>query len=288
MSGSYGYASQLGIDSTNPITKRFDFQSESLVCDENFADLNGMRGTRSRDISRVRQGNRRVHGPLHFFPTTQELAYLLPWCFGAAASGTTYALADSLPTRFVNVDRVNNRFTYNGCVVDKVTFHGSEGNGLAVNIDVIGIDETPSATAFPTIALDTTTPPLMFTDLVLVFNSITYNCKEFTLEVNNDIDKDRFFNSQTLTSGFPRDRHVTITHPLPYGDASASYNPGVAGVAVTCTFTAGAHILTFSLANVAYPRKSPSVAGRQEILLPMVGQALKGSGTLELVTTLVI
>lgn len=288
MAGVYGYQGQLGIDVTTPVGYRFDFQSEDVVCNEGFIDTDGMRGTRARDISRQRQGNRRIGGPLRFQPTTQELAYLLPWCFGGTPVGSSYPLADSVQTRYVVVDRVAQRWTYNGCVVDKVTFHGRQAQPLEVTIDVIGIDEAVSGTAFPTLTLDTTTPPLIFTDLVLVMNSTTSLCREFTLVIDNDIDKERFFNSQVLTSGYPKDRHVTITHPLPYGDNTAQYNTGVAGVAVTATFTDGGHILTFSMPAVTYPRHSPNVAGREEIMLPLRGTAFKSSGTLELVTTLAI
>jgi hypothetical protein len=286
---STDFQGQLGIDTANPITVRYDFQRENLVCDENFIDTNGLRGTRSRDISRVRQGNRKVHGQIVFQPTTLELSTLLPWILGGTPTGSgtvTYPLADALTSRYVNVDRVEKRFTYSGVVVNKATFRGSEGNPLELTLDLVGVDETVASTAFPSISLDTTTPPLIFTDLVLSVNSTTAQCKEFTLEIDNAVDADRFFNSQTLTSGYARDRHVNIDHPLPYGDQSALYNPGVAGVAVTATFTDGSSVLEFSLAAVDYPRHSPYAGGRNEIMMPMRGTAYKSSGTLELVTTL--
>src|ERR1051326_2012015 len=69
----YGYQGQLGIGTANPVTVRYDFQSESLVLDEQFIDPNGLRGTRSRFIANVRQGNRRVAGQLHLQPTPGDL-----------------------------------------------------------------------------------------------------------------------------------------------------------------------------------------------------------------------
>jgi hypothetical protein len=289
MAGVYGYQGQLAIDAGATPTLRYDFQNESLICDENFIDTNGLRGTRARASERIRQGNRRVHGQLKLIPTTQELAQLLPWILGTAVSGTTYALADTVPTRYVTIDRVSKVFAYNGCVVDRATFHGTQGGALELILDLVGVDETiTNSGTFGSLSLDLSTPPLIFTDLSLSVNSATDQCKEFTLVVDNDIDKERFFNSPTLTSGYPRDRHITITHPVPYGDSSASYATGVAGVAVTATFTDSAHVLTFTFANVKYPRRSPTVPGREEIMLPLVGQCYKSGSTLELVTTLAI
>lgn len=292
----YGWQAQLGIDTANPITQRFDFDMEELVCDEEFPDTNGLRGTRARSQERVRQGLRRVHGPIRLQPTTNELALLLPWILGGTPTGTgtiTYPLADAIPSRYVTIDRsavatYGKVFTYNGVVVDRATFHASQGEPLQVDLDLVGIDETPAnAGTFPALNLDTATPVLMFYDLSLSIASTTYQCRNFQLTVENDVDKDRFYNSLTLTGGFARDRHIRVSHELPYGDSTAAYNLGVGGVAVVATFTYGTHVLTFTMSNVKYPRKSPRVAGREEVMLPLEGMAYKtGTSTLELVTTL--
>jgi hypothetical protein len=291
MAPVYGYQTQLGIDTANPVTQRFDFDSESLVCDEEFKDTNGLRGTRARSHERVRAGLRHMHGTIRFQPTTNELALLLPWILAGTPTGSapvTYPLADLLTTRFVTIDRGAKVFTYNGCVVNRATFRGVQGEPLEVELDVLGIDETVAASGtFPVLNLDIATPPMMFYDLALVVNSVTYNCHDFTLEVDNVVDPNRFFNNQTATALIAMDRHIHVTHSLPYGDASAAYNLGVAGVAATATFTNGAHVLTFTLANVKYPRKSPHVGGREEVMLPLIGTAYKvGTSTLELVTTM--
>lgn len=290
MTATFGFQSQLGVDTANPVTQRLDFDSEELVCDEDFIDTNGLRGTRSLSQERIRQGIRRVHGMIRFQPTEAELALLLPWILGGTPSLGTYPLGDILSPRFVAIDRGSHVFTYNGCVVDTATFHATQNQALSVDLEIIGIDETLGAAgSFPSLTLDITTQPFIFTDLVLVVNGVTYNCRSFELKIDNDIEKERFFNSQTLTAGYAKSRHITISHPLPYGDDSAAYNLGVAGVAATATFTNGAHVLEFSMANVKYPRHSPRVEGHEEIFLPLTGTAYKSGenpGTLELVTTL--
>jgi hypothetical protein len=48
VAAAIGTLSKLGIDTANPVTQRFDFQSESLVCAEEFVDGTGLYGTLSR------------------------------------------------------------------------------------------------------------------------------------------------------------------------------------------------------------------------------------------------
>ena len=284
----------MGIDSQNPVTVRYDFISESLVLDENFIDTDGLRGTRSRYIQNLRQGNRHVHGQIKLQPTALELSTLLPILLQGTPSGSgtvTYPLADAVTAGgfWVTVDRILKVYTYNGCQPDKITFTGRSGEPLELTVDIVGVDETVAAAAsFPSLNIDVTTVPFIFTDLVMVVNSVTATCKDFELVIDNSIDKERFLNSPTLTAAYAMDRHVTMHTNVPYGDFSALYGTGVAGVAATATFTGpGTQVLEFSMANIAFPRKSPSwTAGRQEEFLPLQGTALRSGATLECVVTL--
>lgn len=287
MAPIYGFQAQLGIDTASTVTKRFDFQSESLACDEEFIDTNGLRGTRAHAVERLRQGNRRVGGQIRLQPTAVELANILEWILGGTKSGTTYPLADALTDRYVVVDRGSKVFSYNGVVVDKCTIRGAQGEPLDVTLDVVGKDETVgNSGTFPSLTLDTTTGPFIFTDLAFSINATTVQAKEVEIVIDNKVDKDRFFNSQTATALYAMDRVITLKTSLPYGDANALYNTGVGGVATTATFTNGATSLLFDFAKVAFPRKSPTVPGREEVMLPLEGTAYKSGTTLELVTTL--
>lgn len=264
------------------------------MLDENFIDTDGLRGTRSRYITSLRQGNRHVHGQIKMQPTALELSTLLPLilCGIPSGSGTiTYPLSDALTAGgfWVTVDRILKVPTYNGCQCDKITVSGRSGEPLDLTLDIVGIDETlGNAASFPSLSIDVTTVPFIFTDLVMVVNGVTALCKDFELVIDNAIDKERFLNSQTLTAANAMDRHVTMHTNVPYGQFSALYGTGVAGVAATATFTGpGTQVLTFSMANIAFPRKSPSwTAGRQEEFLPLQGTALRSGATLEVVVTL--
>jgi hypothetical protein len=285
------FQGQLGIDTNATVTLRQDYVHEDVKVQEEFKDTNGLRGTREHDITRVRAGNRRIGGPITMEPTAVEWAALLPWILGGTPSGTTYPLADSAPTgRYVVVDRGAKVFSYNGCQVDRATIRGSEGNALEVTLDVVGIDESVgNSGTFPSLSLDTTTGPFMFTDSsgAVSINSATTNIKNIEIVIDNQIDKGRFYNSQTLVTVQPMDRHITVAFDVPYGDSSALYNTGAGGVAVTATFTNGTVSIAFSFVKVTFPRESPTyVNGRGEVMLRLRGKAYKSSSTLSLVTTL--
>lgn len=73
MTASASFASQLGIDTANPITKAFDFLSCTLGVDEEITRADGMTGTRSRHGERTRPSIRRVGGVIEMNPNPIEL-----------------------------------------------------------------------------------------------------------------------------------------------------------------------------------------------------------------------
>jgi len=285
----YGKMTQLGIDTVDPVTKKFDYTGPGVVCEEAFHDGNQLRGTLAHSIERVRRNNRKIYTPqpMVMEANAGELALLLPWILGTAAAGNVYALAETRPTRFVCQDEVDKVFTYNGVAVNQARFKGSEGMPLTVELSLIGIDEAVGAAAtFPALSLIDTTGPFMFTDSVWTVGGVTYTPKDIDILIDFQIDDGRFFNSQTLTAAYPRDRIITVSTHLPYTAATAAYNSGPGGVAVVGTFTNGTVSIIFDFVKVAFPRRTPPVRAKDEILLPLEGQAYKSGSTLELVTTL--
>jgi hypothetical protein len=287
------YAAQLGmgvIGSVAAATLRFDFRNTTLGLAENFIDANGLRGTRSHVIERNLAGNRPCGGGISLQPTAVEWSNLLQWMTGGTPTGSptvTYPLSDSVPVRTVVVDRVTKVYTYDTAGIDSWTLSGTEDQALDLDLQVVALDETVgNSGTFPSLSLDTTTFPFKFTDCVIVGNSVTVQPKNFRLTLNNMIDKQRFFNSQTLTGIYARDRVISFECSLPYCDTAALYNVGRAGFTVTITATSGNSILTFSMVAVAFPRNTPTVPERAEIMLPLRGQAFRSGSTLELVTTL--
>src|ERR1700737_2431336 len=118
MTASASFAAQCAIDTTNPCGVMFDFLDADISNNEAIIDPNGMSGTRSRHGERTRPGLQHIGGPLTMEPNEVEMKLLLPWILGAAPSGNTYALAETLPTRYVQIDRVAKVFTYAGCAIN--------------------------------------------------------------------------------------------------------------------------------------------------------------------------
>lgn len=290
MGAAVGMLSQMGIDSANPVTKRFDFQSENLTMKEKLVDGNGLRGTLSSDISRVRPSTQVIDGPISFEPNVWEMDELLEWILGGTPSGSgtvTYPVADTALTRYVTIDRKAKVFTYAGVGVDQATFRGSQGSTLSLDLMCVAKTETvANEGTFPSLSINTASGPWIFEELTLVINSVTVQAKMFEMTINNRIDRQRFFNSLTLTDVVKHDREVMFSTSVPYYDYLALYAAGEGGVTVTATFTNGSNVLAFSLVAVAFPRIGPNVPGRQEIMLPIRGQAFASGATKEIVTTI--
>lgn len=285
-----GQVSQLGIDSATPVTVRQDFLHCDIGADETFIDANGLKGTLSPHIARVRQGPRRIHGSLSMQPNVLEMQQILPWILGTAVSGTTYALADTALSRYVEVDRAgsSNKASYDSVAVNRATFHGGEFQPLGVDLDLLGVDETISG-SFPSLSINESTGPWVFTDLALSINSTTVHSKNFNLTIDNHLDADWFLNSLTLSAIVKLQRTIMFSCEVAHGDYTALYNTGAGGVAVVVVFTNAADatkVLTFSLVKVALPRHPLPIVGRTENMMTLAGQAYKTGSTAELVTTL--
>lgn len=291
-----GFYAKLCIDDSTIDTSSLplDFLSESLACNEIFLDRSGLRGTRSHQIENTRVGTRDISGQIRLQPNMQEWAYLFPWILGTAAAGTTYALSETLLTRNVAVCRDDGTdgktFTYSNCKIDKARiFASGQERLLTCELDVVGIDETVgNAGTFPALTLDTATGPLTFSDSTgaVSIGGSAYDVADFEIIIENHLDRERYFNSNTRTALIAQDRTISVNITPGYGDAEALYNVGIGGSAVTITLTQATTSLLFSFVKVQFPRQSPTVPGRQEIMLPLRGKALMSSSTRELVVTL--
>jgi len=288
MTGTYGFTTKLGIDSVNPVTKRFNFLSDGLVAVEEHAPNFGMPGSRSEPSERNRPAIRRAAGPIALLPNPVELNLLLEWILGGTpivgtpVGKTTFPVGDTAVTRFVTSDRGSKVFTYDTVAVDRATFRSTQGGPLSLTLDCVAKDEIDppgAAGSFPAISIDLTQHVFMHYELVLTINSVAHKCPDFELIVDNLIDKERFFNSITLTSVQATGRNVLLNTRLPYGDSSAAYNLTSAGVAADATFTNGALSLQFVMPKLQIPRQTPPVNDRGEVFLPISAVARKQGST---------
>ncbi len=288
MAPNYGYQASIAIGDALPVTQRLDFISETFSLKQEMPYLGGMRGVRARNINRVREGIRRVDGNIVCQPTALEWSYLLPWILGGTPVGTSYPIAETVPSKYIMKDMGSKVYTYDHCRVSKCTIACQQGETLKVTLDVAGVDEVPgNSGTFPVLTLDATTTPFMFFDVVLTFGGTTYIIKDLEFSIDNVLDTERFFSSKTLSpDAGATDRMVSFNFHAPHGDAYALFASGQSGVTASAVFTNGSAILSFVFGKVCFPAISPPVEGRGEILLPMRGVCYATGAAPEITCTL--
>jgi hypothetical protein len=262
----------------------YEFVGESLAKKMTILETAGIRGTRSHPAERTRDGTYSVAGTIHFHCSRGLLDLLLPRILGGGSS-PTFTLAEALPAFDVLIDRVASRFVYGTCKVSRALFKARASGLLELALELAGETEAASGTAFPTIAAPTDSP-YIWQDCVVTLAGNPRVVTEFELEIDNHL-RARFSNSQTATDLYPTDRTINLRCAVPFtSDDTDLYGPSTAGAAAgSLVFTNGAHSVSFSLAQVQFADRSPTVGGKGEIFLHLDGTAKRLGGTSELVVT---
>lgn len=285
MADKVGVFNRLGWASgASTATIEFMFlEGSGIGLTEQFIDANYLHGSRSHVSERVVRGNRDVSGSLSFAPSPVELETLLPLILGAPKSGTTFALAESLPESDWLAVRDGTIWHYNGCLVDSATFSASEGGPLNLSMSVVGKDEVAEG-SMGAVTYDVTGGPYTLMDCVLTAGGTTYQFSSIEIGISNAVEV-KHRNSRTATVLKATDRQVTVSLPVSQGDASALYGSALAGLTVVATFTNGNFSCVFSFVAVQAP-KQPLPFGQRGILdFPWRGVARKTSATRELIVT---
>lgn len=293
MPASIGTYGKLAIGAANPTDIRLRYKDEDLVETLELVDGNAINGVLDRNIELMRDGAKRVRGPINMIPNAYEFQQLLVWILGGTPSGSgtvTYPLTqtNNLPEKFVSIDRVAKVFTYTGVKVNRAVFRATQNGPLELSLDLIAKSGAEAdAGTFPSLTLNIANGPFLFRDLAMSVAGTTVKAKEFTLTVDNMLNADRFFNQQTLESIDQEDRRITFETSLPYGDYHALRSGFTsAGTAVVATFTNGGAAMSFSLVKVAIPYTDPGTPGKTELMLPVSGDACSSGTTAAMVTTL--
>lgn len=288
MADQVGTFNRLGWDDdTTVATKEFPFlEGSTLGLEETFFDGDGIRGTRSHFIDRVRRTQSRVVGRLLFAPTPAELVTLLPLGYGGTPAGTSYPLAETVGlTNWIAV-RDGTSYAYAGCIVDTMTISAAVGGPMTVALDVIGKTETVSSGTIGSNTIDASTGgPLVLSDLAVTVAATTYEVNQIEITVRNFIEV-RYRNSVTPTQLLATDREVSVSADFSLGDAAALYGSTIAGVAVVATFTNGAVSCAFTMSKVTAPKQALPFGQRGILDLPWRGVAKKTGSTAELTTVL--
>ena len=274
----------------------FPFFRESLQKKNSVIHPDVIIGSREEVSERARFGPSFHGGWVILNLTPGHAAVLFPWLLGTDASGTTFALAETLQTFGVLVDKVTGVHEFYDGVINRAVIHGKQNgpggspNWVTVALQMIfkGYNPPGTADAFPSLTLDVTGQyaPLVFEDAVLTVSS-SREIKEFTIDINNYVQP-RYVNSLTPTALCPSRRTVTLSVVAPYDSGTSSMlSPAIAGVTSgSLALTNGAVSITFAFGALQAPTITPIVTGKREIDLQMDYAARKVSSTSSLTVTI--
>lgn len=288
MAAAMGAIAQFGIGDTSTVDMKLELVGGDIGLVEEFAESNGITGTRSHPYERVRANLRRVSGSVTLHPNSAQLDVLLPWILGGTESTNVFPVAEALSAKYVSVDRVTKVFTYSGVVVSRAVFRASQGTQLEVVLDLEGIDETVgNAGTFPSLTISTAAGPYLFSDCTgaISVGGSAYGFRSWELTVDNMVDGEQFYNNLVRQRIPAKDRVVSLRLEGPYGDLSGLYNTGVTGAAINTTFTNGSTSILFACVKAQFPRLSPQLNGKEEIMTVFDAICRTSSTTKEIIVT---
>ena len=257
------WARRIGFAATAPTTKQLEFISCTGGESRPHIDAPGIRGYRDELQTAVVEGLIIPDLQISMAPRYDELVLLLPHILGAAAAGTLFDLADSVPTCVFDVDWGQDIMRYAGCKISKAVFRSSKGGHLTLDLTVNCLTQTGSI-AFPSIASTlTVVQPYIHHNLVATIVATAYKIDNFEFTIDNQILSDRHFNSQSRVDLPEQGRLTTISGDFPHTtDESALYGQAVTGVAATWVYTLGATSLTFTTPKIAAAKEPINITGR--------------------------
>jgi hypothetical protein len=258
----------------------------------NIVERDGLRGTRSRVADDTRSGPYTVLGTIVTEPTPTDLTVWLPLILGGPLTSHAVALADSLPSFSLGVDRVAKRFRYTGCKINRARFTGSQGGLMRLSLDIVGQAEAADAAAWPAISPDTSQGPFIFSDSVLTLQSAAREVRDFELVIDNALVTDRFMNSLTVVNLPEGNRQVTLRTRHAFAAANLDlYDQALAGAGGTLVLTSAQgspSVLTWTFGDLQVPAEPAGVDGRGELFLNLPMIARKTGSTLEVAANIVV
>lgn len=275
-------------------SERYDFYVHTVQNINSIVHASTIRGTRSEAAERSRQGPSFIAGTLSIPVDGEAMVNWLPRILGANASGTTFALAETLQSFGGLIDLGGNTHQLKDLQIARATFSGEAFNGgetpqpLRLDLSIQGIAEA-TGTSFPAISLSTSanTAPYIFEDGSWTIESSTRNVMKFRLTIDNFLRARWSMGSLVPTCLYPAGRRVTAQAIVPYTstDASGLYGASYSGAASTLTFTNGGLSLAFSMPALQNVTNTPVASGRGEVVLALQGIARKSGSTAELTVT---
>lgn len=291
MAVSMSWDTLAAIDSALPFdtsSKPIEIISSTLKQTASLIQSDGIRGTRSRYGDRVKQGQKSVAGDLVLNPTPIELDTLLPYILGANESTDVFAVADTLPSFYVMLDRVQKLHTYAGLVVARAVFDFTANQLVRLTLSLVGTTETEAnAGGFPSLTIDTGEAYVMHQGVLSLHSSNReFNSARLTID---NAPLVLYRNNQEASAITPGDRVVTLDVELPYDSSNYDiYTSQEAGTwaSGSLTLTNGNQSLLFSMNSLRSEPGTPDIQARgQELVMPLSFRAYMTGSTREIQIT---
>lgn len=213
----------LGIDTANPVTKAYEYSFPfDLQGRQEYIYPDGARGTLDEQSETAIKGLFRVEGAIKIKPVHDFLSQIgLKWILGGTPTGTapvTYPESNTLIGAYVTIDRITKVDTYGLVWVNSMSITSEEGKEMEMDLDLLGQTETEGlAGSFPAGLVPAYQPPFVHSSAGSSFtiNGAARQVKRVSIAMNNNLLRDRFFNSTTLQLSAKTKRTWAITVSVP-------------------------------------------------------------------------
>lgn len=262
------YARRLALGATSTPDKRLQFASVASRGAPAHVNYPGVRGYRGVPMANSFEGVKDVGLSIQAMPSPDELVYWLKYIFGAA-SGDAYTLTEALPTFFAMVDAGNTVYLHSAEKVNTAVFSSDANTPLTLALETLGLTRSEGAT-FPSLSNMTVKRPYTHHECTLSIDSASYAPAQVQLSVNNNLDGNRFFNSQSRTAILEGERLVQLSVMLAFGSSeyaafkAMDLNAGVEGV---LTYAYGAEELAFTMPALACPEPPTEIRAKNGELM---------------------
>jgi hypothetical protein len=282
------------VDFTTGTPLRMPFAREDFQCLDSVDVPDVIWGTRTEPSERARRGPQLTRGIIDLPVSPLELDTLLPLILGANEAANVFALAETVPTFAMLLDKVSRRYKYKDGVVNQAIFHGVQAgpgqppNFVMLRLQCLFKDEDDATNdAFPamTITQSAATVGYTFEDGVVTIDGTAREPMAWTIGINNHIDQ-RYVNSLLPVTNCPARRTVNAMFKFAAdADHVALRKLVTAGVAASVALTMGSLSTTFAFACIQAPRKTPIITGKTESTFTLNATARGLSTTKELIVT---
>ena len=250
------------------LSKLVSFRNFGLRSVTSYAKDDGNNGTLWSNTQDYQVDKTVVNGNIDLVPRPNDLRWLLPLISGGTFSTNDIKPAPSCPFfRVGRNDRIlSKQFVYQNCVVGNATLASNDAtNGLltlSMNIEASQMVRS-SNSGWPAGMSLSTQQPFVHGQSVLTLNGVTRRIKDVSVNFDNQLMTDEFYNSR-YRSDFPQDGQlITLTHTSPFDTADEEALLDLTtGVSATLVYTSGGMSLTFTFPCLRAIPAEPAIGGR--------------------------